>query len=171
MPRVGSSNRSTLGLEASHLPRITFCWFPPESFSTRASSPGFDTHGIHLLGAGLFDSGPVDKTFGNQFFQDGQDQVLLDRGTHDQPVLFAVLADQGHALGDASWGEAKISRLCPLTSRKPDTRLRAAPKSALNKGGSPRSHEPADAQNLPLFDLERNTLNHVTAGVGRVFHT
>src|ERR1035437_9456806 len=34
MPRVGSSMISSDGLRASHLPRTTFCWFPPDSVET-----------------------------------------------------------------------------------------------------------------------------------------
>jgi hypothetical protein len=37
MPRVGSSRISTFGSMASHLPRTTFCWFPPLRFSTGVS--------------------------------------------------------------------------------------------------------------------------------------
>ena len=41
MPRVGSSRMSTVGPDASHLARTTFCWFPPDSaptnWSTRSS--------------------------------------------------------------------------------------------------------------------------------------
>ena len=38
MPRVGSSRISTRGVIASHLPRTTFCWLPPERFTTGRSS-------------------------------------------------------------------------------------------------------------------------------------
>ena len=34
MPRVGSSRISTRGLIASHLPSTTFCWLPPDRFTT-----------------------------------------------------------------------------------------------------------------------------------------
>ena len=40
IPRVGSSRRKILGRVFSHLPNITFCWLPPESFSTRCIAEG-----------------------------------------------------------------------------------------------------------------------------------
>ena len=39
MPRVGSSMIRTRGAVASHLLSTTFCWLPPDSFSTTCSVP------------------------------------------------------------------------------------------------------------------------------------
>ena len=40
IPRVGSSRMISLGFVASHLARITFCWFPPDRFLISCSHEG-----------------------------------------------------------------------------------------------------------------------------------
>ena len=39
MPRVGSSIMKTRGSRSSHLPKMTFCWFPPERLEIKSSGP------------------------------------------------------------------------------------------------------------------------------------
>ena len=147
MPRVGSSRMRSLGWALSHLLNITFCWLPPESFSTSTLTEGvrIESFSWNSSAVAISVSLPDQAQAIQVSAQHGQRDVGRDRHGHDQAELAAVFGHIGDAkskrlLGradhlflpfkddlarvgrlDAEQGQATSVRREPIRPAKPNT--------------------------------------------------
>src|SRR5580698_6810842 len=91
-PWVGSSRSSTLGRWRSHLASTTFCWLPPDSFSSASSLRGGpEQHGRHLLPARPGDPGDAEDLAGMQVQVEVADDLAGDAPRGERGILAAGL--------------------------------------------------------------------------------